>query len=292
MTVDAPGPRRWAWRAHLTRSLLWRSTARFVAITGYDRALGLAAQAFVAAVPTVIVASAVTDRPADTLAGRIISRFQLSGTTADLVRQAFQPPGDQAATVWGACLLVVSGIGFTRALQRAFRAAWGIRQEPGWRAWVGGMGGALTLAAVIAAGAAASTVVTGFQGAGPAVFAVRAFVFGAAWMLAIRLLLGWSLSWRPFLPGAVVAGAGTAAVWLASTVWFSRALRSDVAAYGLMGIVAVLISWLIVVALLLVVAAVVSAELWHSRAALPLAERTAGPHLSRVGDGLDRNGQP
>ena len=255
------------WLRLLSRSLVWRCVRRFVRISGYDRVLGLAAQAFVAAVPTVIVVSSVTDRSA-TVADRLIARFGLSGSTADLVRQAFQPPADTSATVWGACLLVVSGIGFTRALQRAFRAAWDIRPTPGWRAWLSGMSGALALAAAVAAGTALATLVAGFEAAGPVVFALRGLVSGALWLLAIRLLLGWRLPWRPFLPGAVVAGAGTAVTWLVSAVWLPRAFISQADAYGLIGVFVVLISWLILLGLLLVVAAVVSAELWHSGAAV------------------------
>ena len=142
-TAAPPTPRREPLSARLSRSWPWRCARRFIGITGYDRALGLAAQAFIAAIPTVIVVSAVTGGPASSVADRIVDRFELAGSTADLVRQAFQPPDDTTTTVWSACLLVVSGIGFTRALQRSFRAAWGIRPAPGWRAWVGGMGSAL-----------------------------------------------------------------------------------------------------------------------------------------------------
>jgi membrane protein len=259
-----PGLRRQFRHGRLFRSLLLRCVVRFVAIDGYDRALGLAAQAFVAAIPTVVVVSSVAEQPTDAFATRMIVWLQLSGATADVVRQAFLPPAATSATVWGACLLVLSGIGFTRALQRAFRAAWSVRQSPGWRAWLGGVGGALVLATAVAAGAALATVIKGFDGTGPVVFVLRAFVTGVLWLLAIRLLLGWSLPWRPYLPGAVVAGAGTAVIWSLSGIWLPRAFSSQAADYGLIGIFVVLISWLILLALMLVVAAVVSAELWQS----------------------------
>jgi membrane protein len=261
-----PGLRRQVWPTGLSRSLLWRCVVRFGAISGYDRALGLAAQAFIAAIPTVIVAASMTDRSTDAFTDAIIDRLQLSGTAADLVRQAFLPADATSVTVWGACLLIVSGVGFTRALQRAFRAAWGVHPSPGWRAWLGGLGGALVLAAAVAAGGALATVVQGFDGAGPVVFVLRALVTGVLWLLAIRLLLGWSSRpWRRYVPGAVVAGVGTAAIWLAAGIWLPRAFTTQAAAYGLIGIFVVVISWLIVLALLLVVAAVVSAELWHAR---------------------------
>ncbi|MGY1699401.1 YhjD/YihY/BrkB family envelope integrity protein [Geodermatophilus sp. SYSU D00766] len=267
MTVRSPAARVGAWRARLSSTLVWRCALRFVDITGYDRALGLAAQAFVATVPTMVVVSSLSGGTGSALADRVVARFGLSGDTADLVREALRPPADTGVTVWGICLLVVSGVGFTRALQRAFRAAWRVPRSPGWRGWVGGVGGALAVAAVVVAGLGVTALVEGFQGAGPVAFVARAFLSGVLWLVAIRLLLGWSLPWQPFLPGAVVAGAGTAAVWVVSEVWLPRAFISQAGSYGLVGIVVVLISWLILIALLLVCAAVVSAELWHARAA-------------------------
>ena len=269
-TTAPPASRRDAILGQVSGSLPWRCARRFIGITGYDRALGLAAQAFIAAIPTVIVVSAVTGGPAASFADRIIDRFGLSGSTADLVRQAFQPPDDTTTTVWSACLLVISGIGFTRAMQRSFRAAWGIGPTPGWRAWAGGMASALALAAAVVAGVAVASI-SDFDGAGPVRFVLRAFALGALWLLAIRLLLGWRLPWRPFLPGVVLVGVGTSAIWLASAIWLPRAFISQAETYGIVGIFIVLISWLILVALLLVAAAVVSAELWLSRATPPPA---------------------
>jgi len=251
----------------LVASLPARCARRFVAITGYDRALGLAAQAFIAAIPTIVVVSSVTDRSGASVADRLVDRFDLTGNTADLVRQAFQPPEDVTATLWSAGLLIVSGIGFTRALQRSFRAAWGLRPTPGWRGWACGMASALALAAAAVAGAAIATLVDGPGAGRPTGLVLRAVVFGMLWLLAIRLLLGWRLPWRPFLPGAVITGCGTALSWWVSEVWLPRAFSSQSETYGLIGVFIVLISWLILMALLLVAAAVISAELWRSRTA-------------------------
>jgi len=252
------------WPARFSESLPFRCARRFISITGYDRALGLAAQAFIAAIPMVIVASSVGDGSSAPVAERLIEHFALAGSTADLVREALATPEGTTLTVWSAGLLVLSGVGFTRALQRAFRAAWGIRPAPGWRGWVVGMASALMLAAAVAAGAASTAALNGSDGGRPLGFALRAVVSGALWLLAIRLLLGWRLSWRPFLPGALVTGIGTALTWLVSEIWLPRAFASQAETYGLIGVFVVLISWLILLALLLVVAAVVSAELWHS----------------------------
>jgi hypothetical protein len=183
------------------------------------------------------------------------------------LRRQLRPGCPSRSLLWRCVVRFVGIDGYDRALGLAAQGA-----------WLGGLGGTLVLAATVAAGAALATVVQGFDGAGPLVFLLRALVPGILWLLAIRLLLGWSLPWRPYVPGAVVAGAGTALIWLLSGVCLPRAFIFQAAAYGLIGIVVVLISRLILLALLLVVAAVVSAELWHSRPTAP-----AGPAVPGCG---------
>lgn len=278
MTRAAP-TRRAGLATRLSVSLPLRCTRRFVAITGYDRALGLAAQAFIAAIPSVVVVTSVTDRSGTSVAERLVDRFGLTGDTAELVREALQAPTDATATLWSAFLLVVSVVGSTRALQRSFRAAWGLRAVAGWRGWVGDMASALALAAAVVTGAAIASLVDGPSPAHFTGLALRGVVFGTMWLLAIRLLLGWRLPWRPFLPGAVITGAGTSLTWLASGLWLPWALSSRAETYGLMGVFVVLITWLLVVALLLVLAAVVSAELWRSRSSSS-APAPAGPPIA------------
>lgn len=61
------------------RSLAGRPAARFVAASGYDRALAPAAQAFVALVPSVMPAAAYLPAGAGGPQERMVDRFDLSG---------------------------------------------------------------------------------------------------------------------------------------------------------------------------------------------------------------------
>ena len=100
---------------------------RFIAIDGYDRALALAAKAFVAVVPLVLVLAAWAPASTRQRAGTALVDAQgLDGATAALVRQLVARPPDasEPVTVIGLVLLVFSVLGFARSLQRTFEAAW------------------------------------------------------------------------------------------------------------------------------------------------------------------------
>ena len=100
---------------------------RFIAIDGYDRALALAAKAFVAVVPLVLVLAAWAPAGARQRAGAaLVEGMGLDGATAAVVRQLVARPPDasEPVTVVGLALLVFSVLGFARSLQRTFEAAW------------------------------------------------------------------------------------------------------------------------------------------------------------------------
>jgi len=79
-----------------------------------------------------------------------------------------------------------------------------------------------------------------------------------------------------------VTGVGTALTWLVSGIWLPRAFASQAETYGLIGVFIVVVSWFILLALLLVLAAVISAELWSSASPHP-AQGTTPPRVQQAG---------
>jgi membrane protein len=63
------------------------------------------------------------------------------------------------------------------------------------------------------------------------------------------------------LPGAALTGAGQAGAILVSGLYLPIAISHEAERYGLVGVAIALLSWLVVFGLLLVVSAVLSAEL-------------------------------
>jgi membrane protein len=94
---------------------------------------------------------------------------------------------------------------------------------------------------------------------------VQAVGAAALWWAVLRLLLGGRVTWRALLPGAVITGVGQSLVMLVSGLVVPAFVERESARYGLIGTAFVLVSWLVVLGVLLVVAAVTSAELTTDR---------------------------
>ncbi len=111
----------------VAESFLGRCVRRFLMMSGIDRCIVLSSQAFTALIPLLILVSAFA--PAgepDLVARTLITKFGLSGDSADAVAQLFHVPESSTSNIgaFSALLLLFSGVSFTRRLQRMYRAAW------------------------------------------------------------------------------------------------------------------------------------------------------------------------
>jgi membrane protein len=216
---------------------------RFVDIQGVDRAMALAAQAFSALIPLLIVYSAVVSRgDGASFADRVVGRFELDGAAAASVRQAFtssQTVEDSISLV-GLMLLIVSALSFSRGVQRLYEHAYGLptlgmRNTPWALAWLG----------LVALYSSLRALPAGLFDTGLAQAVVSIALAAAAWTATPYLLLGRRLSWRRLLPGAVLAALGMSALAASSVIWFPRTLASSADQFGVMGVAFALLSWLV-----------------------------------------------
>jgi membrane protein len=246
-------PERWA------EALPLRVLRRMIAIDGYDRALALASQAFVAVVPAVLILAA-DEGSVGALAGGLGFSRQAAGTLGELVEST----SDSSLTALGWVLLVVSVFGFVRSLQRTYTTAWDLPP-----AGLGGYGRGLLASAALVVELAllvlAAPVLGWLVGSpvlGLVVYAVTGLVLW--WPIQYVLLRG-RVAWRALLPGALLTGLGQAVLATASGVVVPVLAARSTARLGLLGIATVLLSWLVVLGVLLVLSAVVGAELARSR---------------------------
>ncbi|MDN5915813.1 MAG: YihY/virulence factor BrkB family protein [Pseudonocardia sp.] len=240
--------------------LALRVPRRMVAISGYDRALGLSAQAFVALVPMLVMVAALA--PAGSAAGpELVAGVDPSGQASSALSGLLErPPGVEPLTVLGAVLLVLSVLGFTRSLQRAYQASWDLPSR-GVRGMAFGLLAAIALVGEFALLAFLGPVFSGLvDGTAPGLV-VRAAAAVLLWWPILYLLLGGRVGWRTLLPGAALTGGGQTVVIMVSGVYLPAAVSREATRYGLIGVAMALLSWLVVLGLLLVVSAVVSAEL-------------------------------
>ena len=243
-------------------SLVLRVSRRMMAIGGYDRALALSAQAFVALIPMLIVVAAFASTAVQGPDGQaLLAGFGLSGQAAASVMVLFDhPPGVESVTALGVALLVVTVLGFIRSLQRTYLAAWELPPQG-----IRGLGHGLLASAALIGEFALLTLLGPVRAVLVDSLAIRLTVQALAatvlWLPVVYLLLGGRVRWWALLPGAALTGAGQSGAIVVAGLYLPIAIGHDADRYGLFGIAIALLSWLVVLGLLLVVSAVLSAEL-------------------------------
>jgi len=248
-----------------------RVARRMIAIGGYDRALALAAQAFVAVVPMLLVLAAVLPASVRAPAGSaVVAGLGMSGSAAAAVTElAARPPPMQPITIVGAVLLVVSVLGFTRSLQRTYLAAWELTP-----AGIRGLGHGLYAAAALVAEftliALLGPLLTRLVGVLPLGILTHALVATVLWWPVQRLLLGGRVGWAALLPGAAMTGLGQAVLVGGYGLYMPLLISRDATRYGIFGIAVAIVSWLVVLGVLLVASALFGAEC--ARASTPTPE--------------------
>ncbi|MFF0593341.1 YhjD/YihY/BrkB family envelope integrity protein [Streptomyces antibioticus] len=315
-----PPPRRRRWRRReraerresvLTRlmGLRARAEARVPLITHLmshvlsvnvlDSATRLAAQTFLTAVPLLfVVASIAPQDMRERFVDSVRDVFGLTGSADAQLRQAFL--GDESGEFLqttgfvSSLLVLISATACSRAMQRLCERAWRL---PGaaarvaawrWLAWL-----------------AAWLVMIGFQdvlrnGFGLGLWLGLPLLLVAdvgLWWWTQHLLLTGRVPWAPLLPGALLTGAALSVLTSTATLYVPRALNHSLAAYGSLGAVFTLLSWLItlcvVIALCVTAGAVVAREPWAARLlGTPPELEYAAPGGALLGSALPGSAAP
>ncbi|MCI0686450.1 MAG: YihY/virulence factor BrkB family protein [Sporichthyaceae bacterium] len=281
MTGRVAAASRW-----VERTLPARCIRRYLAISGTTLALVIAGHAFTAFIPLLIVVASLARSGSNTLGDLVVDRLHLSGSAADAVQMLFaRPPGaDGTLTVLGVIFLAGSGLSMSRALQRAYEAAWGLPR--GLRGTVNGVVALTVLLTEIVLLSLIASLLRGVPAGSALTFASRAGLGILLWLLLQHLLLGGRIRWRLLLPGAITAAVGQQLVSLFSAVWMPGLIERNAERYGVIGVTFALLSWLIVLSVVLVAAAVLSAEL--GRPSTGPAHRPDRPRGALVPDEPDR----
>lgn len=238
---------------------------RFSAIAGTDRALSIGAKAFVAFVPLVmLLTSKITVRGDSLLAHRYIAAYHLHGESAAAIRALLNSPGGGSTQGWFVFVLstlagVVTALALTGAMQRTYEAAWGLKPL-GLRGRVFGIGGVAAILLEVLLFSLIGTVVKGLAG-GVLHLLLRLVAATVFWLVISWLMLGRRIRGRRLAPGAIVSGVGTVLVHFGSGLYMPRVIATNAARYGAIGITFAILTWLYVIGLVLVVGAVVGAQL-------------------------------
>lgn len=246
-------------RARFDRTFGGRCVERMNAIDGSNLAVTLAGQAFVAVIPALIIAATVvTASDGETIGGWLISNYELSGSAATAVEQLFATPPSATGgiTVLGVLILAVSLAGLVRTLQTTFEKAWSLPAR-GFRGAMDGLGGALVLAMVLAIAAWIAHLFGDLVGSRLIAVPFQLAVGVPLWLLITSLMLSRRVPYRRLLPGAIITAAGQIGLTWWTAVYIPRLIANDAVRYGAIGVAFALVSWLVLVAYLIVASAAV-----------------------------------
>jgi membrane protein len=246
------------------RHAIERFAGRFFEIQGVDRAVAVGGQAFTALFPLLILyATIAPGRDSRDFAQGLINRFELTGSAARSVRQAFAPAGtvQSEVTLLGIVLVIITALSFTRALQRLYEQAHqlpklGMRGTPYGLAWLGVVVVAVTVRSIVI-GDDTPLEAPGYS---------LVYAFFVA-LVSPYLLLGRRVDWRGLVPTGVLTAIGTAAVGIGSVAYMPRSVASSADQFGVIGVAFSLLTWLVAIGFVLVVAAVGGALMasWSER---------------------------
>jgi membrane protein len=224
----------------------------------------------------VVISALVPDPIRQSTGSALIADLGLSGDAATaMAALVHQPPAVETITIVGGVLLVVSVLGFTRALQRTYLAAWGF-PSTGLRGYARGLLSSAALIGGFAALLLLGPVLAAFNNLVVIKMVINAVVATLLWWPVQWVLLSGRANWKKLLPGAVLNGAGQALVLAVSGIYMPVVISYEAGKYGLIGIAVAVVSWLVILGLLLVLSAVFGAELSRepSRPETPPEPRT------------------
>jgi membrane protein len=259
-----------AWSLGRLHRAFHRSAAGRGWRTGNDlelmhRSMGFAALGLLTLVPLLIVIAAADPAGGTGFAQWLSDGLGVAEGSTDEVERLFAPPGAalESITGFGLAALVVFGLTFGGVVQTGYEKVWELsaaRWHTMWRhaVWLALLIGYLLLSADVF-----SRPAVGIDLVWRLVLAVTSAVLFFWW--SQRLLLGGRLPWRALLPGAVCTVIGLAGLRVFSRLVFSPLIASNAVAYGPVGTMLVVQSWLVGVGFVVFGGALVGRLLYEER---------------------------
>ena len=240
-----------------------RILGRLIEVRFLDRTVILAAQAFSAILPLIIVVTTISPHPGgDSPAAFLARRLGLTTEDVSSLQGAVAPPPPTRASigVLGVVLALLTATSFARALQRSYELAWRLPRaglRAAWRPLALVIGLAVYVELLFLFGRLVRGV--------PAATLLEDLVtFAGAWALwtgAGWILLGGRVSPRLLAAGGLLTAVGFAVLRRLSAIYLPTVVISNQQQYGLLGVAFTLFSWLSAAAFVIVVATVVGAVL-------------------------------
>jgi membrane protein len=284
-----------ALRAHWRETFLGRCVGTFLDLQGIDRAMAIAAQAFTALIPLLLLASALAPMDSrNAVSDAIIGRFRLTGDAAHEVETLFAASESGSIGALSVVLVVFSAVSLTRRLQRMYLQAWRLEPRTGGRATLNAAFGLTALFVQIALLYLLRQLIGLLSFSGGLGWALSLVASLVLWTTIPWLLLDGRIPWRRLLPAGALTAVCVGAYSIAAALYMPRLVDSYCRRYGIFGVTLALVGWLLVSALIVIAATVVAAEFdraqegwtWRLRSALRIqaAAGTAPPEPRKPPD--------
>ncbi|MFD7781235.1 ribonuclease BN [Streptomyces sp. NPDC059753] len=228
-------------RRMVGRSPAGRGWRQGSALELWQRALGFAALGFLTLVPLLIVISAADPAHGQGFAQWLGEGLGVSAISRKKVEQLIALPGQtlRSTTAFSLAALAVFGLSFGAAVQTTYEKVWDLQPARWWARWWH----LVWLAALIGLLLLFATTTLWRQTPAGGVAAVLSATVFLWW--SQHMLLGGRVRWSALLPGAVATTAGLLGLRVFSRLVFSPLIATNTLAYGPIGTVLVIQSWLV-----------------------------------------------
>jgi membrane protein len=238
-----------------------RILGRLIEVSFLDRTVILAAQAFSAILPLIMVVNTISPHPGgDSPAAALARRLGLDTKDVSSLQSTIAPPPSARASigVLGVILALLTATSFARALQRSYQLAWrlppaGLRAA--WRPLALVIGLAVYVELLFLFGRLVRGVPAG-------TFLEDLVTFAGAWVVwtgAGWILLAGRVRLRLVAVGGLLTAVGFAVLRRLAGLYLPGLVASNQQQFGLLGVAFTLFSWLSACAFVIVVATVVGA---------------------------------
>ena len=256
-----------------------------------NEAMMFAALVLMVFFPFLITVAALGPLNQNGAADILVRKMGLSGEAATAVEALFRPNGGTSVTGWtvmGVVWLVVGGVTLAASVQVIYQRAWAL-PSVGWH----GFGAQLMwLALFVVFGGlqmGLGDVMTG-SAVGQVCYGVLVFagLVLFIWVSGRLLTLG-RVPWRQLRPTALFTAIGLTGLGVFSKLLFSPSIVSNNEEYGPIGVVFIILSWLIGIAVVITGGAIVGA--WYVGADLSFVRgvrRLLGRRDRQPGAGTDQ----
>ncbi|MEU9145539.1 ribonuclease BN [Streptomyces sp. NPDC048349] len=207
----------------------------------WQRSLGFAALGFLTLVPLLIVVSAADAAGVRGFAQWLSDGLGVSADARAEIERLFALPGQvwRTTTAFSLAVLAVFGLSFGTVLQSGYEKVWDLPPARWWARWRH----VVWLAVLV--GVLYLSAITPLWREHPARGVVTLLGGTLFFCWSQRLLLGGRVRWAALLPGAALTMLGLLALRAFSRLVFSPLIASGAVAYGPVGTVLVIQSWLV-----------------------------------------------